>query len=125
MNSPFMDSQKFVFHVQTSIISEPCNKPAVQGGTLTPDTETVDSGSTYQVSCNSGFKISGSPTITCTNGQLSTSPSCRPCKSEFRFLFSVLCNTTCYTQHLNKHYIYIFTTFIHATFHTQNFIQNK
>ncbi|KAL5261519.1 hypothetical protein ACHWQZ_G007285 [Mnemiopsis leidyi] len=56
----------------------PCNKPTIQDGTLTPSGSTIDSGSNYQVSCNSGFTISGSPTITCTNGQLSESPSCQP-----------------------------------------------
>ncbi|KAL5261524.1 hypothetical protein ACHWQZ_G007290 [Mnemiopsis leidyi] len=60
----------------------PCNKPTIQDGTLTPSGSTVESGSNYQVSCNSGFTISGSPTITCTNGQLSEFPSCKPSKDE-------------------------------------------
>ena len=88
-----MVAHYFLELVPTAIVSASCNKPTIQDGTVTPDTGTVESGSTYQVSCNSGFTISGSPTITCTNGQLSTYPTCQPCKSElnFRFRYCATC----------------------------------
>ncbi|XP_063675870.1 complement factor H-like [Bolinopsis microptera] len=58
----------------------PCNKPAISDGKVEPDSDTINSGTTYEVTCNAGFVISdsGISTVTCTNGVLSTVPTCQP-----------------------------------------------
>ena len=49
------------------------------------DTATVESGTTITVFCNSGFTMtSGSDEVTCTDGKLSTLPTCEGCKLRFR-----------------------------------------
>ena len=62
-------------------VSASCSKPSVQDGTVSPDSGTINSGSNYDVTCKEGFTLSGSSTITCTNGQLTESPTCNPCES--------------------------------------------
>lgn len=54
-----------------------CSAPIIEKGTVIPDSE-IYSGATFSVSCDNGFVISGSSTITCTNGELSVSPTCVP-----------------------------------------------
>ncbi|XP_063691239.1 uncharacterized protein LOC134823633 [Bolinopsis microptera] len=54
-----------------------CSTPIIEKGTVTPDSE-IYSGATFNVLCDNGFVISGSSTITCTNGELSTTPTCVP-----------------------------------------------
>ena len=50
-----------------------CDKPSVAIGTVSPDTATIASGTTYEVSCNSGLKIS----LTCgSDGELNQTPTC-------------------------------------------------
>ena len=59
-------------------ISAPCTKPDIKDGTVTPDTATISSGSSYEVTCNEaeGYVISGTSKISCSNGVLSELPTC-------------------------------------------------
>ena len=57
-----------------------CSGLIVQDGTFSPDQSEIRLGATYEVSCNSGFELIGSSTVTCTEGGLSTSPTCGPGK---------------------------------------------
>ena len=56
-----------------------CPAPSVADGTVTP-TGTINSGAVYTVTCNTGYKIDGSLTVTCseTSGAatLSNPPTC-------------------------------------------------
>ena len=54
----------------------PCNKPNIENGKVTPETDKIESGTEYTVSCSEEFKISGPATIRCSDGTLSDLPSC-------------------------------------------------
>ena len=54
----------------------PCNTPVIENGSVNPKTATIESGAQYAVSCNDGLTISGDSSITCTDGTLSTLPTC-------------------------------------------------
>jgi len=58
--------------------SAPCDKPDIDNGNVEPDSATINSGINYDVTCNDGFVISGITPVTCTNGVLSTVPTCQP-----------------------------------------------
>ena len=62
-------------------ISAPCDKPDINDGKVEPDSATINSGTNYDVTCNDGFVISGITPVTCTNGVLSTVPTCQPGKT--------------------------------------------
>ena len=53
-----------------------CQKPDIPNGSVEPTTAAIESGSEYTASCNEMFTISGETSISCTNGQLSTLPTC-------------------------------------------------
>jgi len=60
-----------------------CTKPEIANATLGPETATINSTDTYTVTCDEGFTISGSPTVTCqSDGNLSELPTCQPDDSE-------------------------------------------
>ena len=62
-------------------ISAPCNKPDIDDGNVEPDSATINSGINYEVTCNDGFIVSGISSVTCTDGVLSTVPTCQPGKT--------------------------------------------
>ncbi|XP_063676930.1 ZP domain-containing protein-like [Bolinopsis microptera] len=51
--------------------------PVIEQGIISPYS-TIDSGSTYEIRCDSGFVITGPSSMVCTDGTLSESPSCPP-----------------------------------------------
>ena len=54
-----------------------CDKPTIYDGYLVPDNVTIVSGEGYTLTCDTGFEISGSATIACTDGVLTDAlPSC-------------------------------------------------
>ena len=54
-----------------------CKKPTIKYGSVNPDTSAIQPGSNYYVTCDSGYKIlGGSSVITCSNGKLSSLPTC-------------------------------------------------
>ncbi|KAL5264684.1 hypothetical protein ACHWQZ_G005683 [Mnemiopsis leidyi] len=59
---------------------DPCEKPEIENGEVSPTSETVKSGESYEVTCSSGHSLSEPTlsTLTCTNGELSTLPTCEP-----------------------------------------------
>ena len=69
---------KFSFHVSDAVELK-CEVPTITGGTVSP-TSAISPGASYSVTCNSGFTLKGSATVSCTesNGQatLSNLPTC-------------------------------------------------
>ena len=58
------------------LFSEDCNKPSISDGSVSPDTTSVSSGAVYTATCNSGYILVGPAEITCSEGDLSTVPTC-------------------------------------------------
>ena len=56
--------------------SQNCVKPTIDHAVLDPNTNSIESGQSYSVTCNTGYTISGSSTVSCTDGTLSASPTC-------------------------------------------------
>ena len=55
-----------------------CNKPSISGGSVSPPEATVDYSETYEVTCNTGFTISGPSTMTCgADGTFDQTPTCQ------------------------------------------------
>ena len=56
-----------------------CNQPTITNGSVIPaNASTVEQGETYEVSCDSGFTLSGSPNMTCqSNGTFDQTPTCQ------------------------------------------------
>ena len=55
-----------------------CTKPLVSDGSVSPSNETVDYEATYEVTCNTGFAISGISTMACgVNGTFDQTPTCQ------------------------------------------------
>ena len=56
-----------------------CNQPTITNGSVAPANEsTVEQGETYEVSCDSGFTLYGSPDMTCqSNGTFDQTPTCQ------------------------------------------------
>jgi len=54
----------------------PCDKPTIDNGSVEPDSATIASASSYTVTCGDGYEVSGSASVTCTNGTLSALPTC-------------------------------------------------
>ena len=67
-------------HEDLKQFSGPCEKPEIENGEVSPTSETVKSGESYEVTCSSGHSLSEPTlsTLTCTNGELSTLPTCEP-----------------------------------------------
>ena len=57
--------------------NDKCEMPTIDESSITPLMETIQSGLSYTVSCNSGFDIDGSSTVDCVNGKLSDMPTCK------------------------------------------------
>ena len=54
-----------------------CDKPTINDGSVVPDDATIESGEDYTLTCDTGFELSGSATIACTDGVLTDPlPSC-------------------------------------------------
>ena len=62
--------------VETWKSSAPCKRPRVSGGYVRPSIGPIDSGKNYTVTCERNKSMNGSSHMTCTNGQLSTAPTC-------------------------------------------------
>ena len=58
------------------ILFAACVKPTVVHGTVTPDSASIVNGESYTVTCDSNYEISGNSDVSCTNGALSTVPTC-------------------------------------------------
>ena len=55
-----------------------CTKPSISDGSVRPSEATVNYGATYEVTCDDGFAISGSSTMTCgTYGGFDQTPTCQ------------------------------------------------
>ena len=56
-----------------------CNQPTITNGSVIPaDASTVEQGETYEVSCDSGFTLSGSPYMICqSDGTFDETPTCQ------------------------------------------------
>ena len=55
-----------------------CSEPSIQDGSFSPAQPEIPLGANYEVTCNSGFELIGSSTVTCTEGGLTTTPTCDP-----------------------------------------------
>ena len=54
-----------------------CNKPTIPDGIVSPSGATVDYAATYEVTCSTGFTISGTTTMTCgADGTFDQTPTC-------------------------------------------------
>ena len=54
-----------------------CAKPTISDGSVSPTDTTVNYEATYEVTCNTGFTISGSSTMTCgVDGNFDQNPTC-------------------------------------------------
>ena len=54
-----------------------CAKPSISDGSVSPTDATVNYEATYEVTCNDGFTISGSSTMTCgADGNFDQNPTC-------------------------------------------------
>ena len=54
-----------------------CAKPTITNGNVSPSDATVDYDATYDVTCDAGFTISGSITMTCgADGTFDQTPTC-------------------------------------------------
>ena len=55
-----------------------CDQPTISNGSVIPaNASTVEQGETYEVSCDSGFTLSGPPNMTCqSNGAFDQTPTC-------------------------------------------------
>ena len=54
-----------------------CAKPTIPDGTVSPTDATVNYAAAYEVTCNTGFTISGSSTMTCgADGNFDQTPTC-------------------------------------------------
>ena len=55
-----------------------CYQPTIINGSFTPDNATVEQAETYEATCDSGFTMSGSSTMTCQpNGTFDHTPTCK------------------------------------------------
>ena len=55
-----------------------CPKPSISDGSVSPSDGTVDYEATYEVTCNTGFTISGPSTMTCgADGTFDQPPTCQ------------------------------------------------
>ena len=55
-----------------------CSKPSISHGSVSPSDATVDYEATYEVTCDVGFTISGSTTMTCgADGNFDQDPTCQ------------------------------------------------
>ena len=56
-----------------------CDQPTITNGSVAPANEsTVEEGESYEVSCDSGFTLSGSPDMTCqSSGTFDQTPTCQ------------------------------------------------
>ena len=81
-------------------ISATCAAPTIASGTVSPLDDSVNYGESYAVTCNDGYTISGSPTMTCSaDGAFDQSPTCLESK-----------NLTNY----NKYYSQLLYLYIHT-----------
>ena len=54
-----------------------CDKPTIGNGTVSPSDATVDYEATYEVTCDTGYTISGTSTMTCAaDGNFDQTPTC-------------------------------------------------
>ena len=54
-----------------------CGKPTISDGSVSPVDTTVNYRATYEVTCDTGFTISGSSTMTCgSDGAFDQTPTC-------------------------------------------------
>lgn len=62
---------------QTSTCEGPCNKPLIPNGIVSPTNTTIDFGSTYEVTCDTGAVLLGSWIMTCSaEGNFDQTPTC-------------------------------------------------
>ena len=55
-----------------------CAKPSISDGNVSPSEATVDYGATYEITCNTGYTISGSSTMICgADGDFDQTPTCQ------------------------------------------------
>ena len=55
-----------------------CAKPSISDGSVSSSDETVDYGNVYEITCNTGFTLSGSSTMTCgADGTFDQTPTCQ------------------------------------------------
>jgi len=62
----------------TCTLTPMCSKPTITGGSVKPRRNKIGDGQSYTVKCGKGNTLTGSATILCTAGSLSTSPTCPP-----------------------------------------------
>ena len=54
-----------------------CTKPTISDGSVSPPDATVDYDATYEVTCDTGWTISGSSIMTCgADGTFDQTPTC-------------------------------------------------
>ena len=54
-----------------------CTKPVIANGVVSPETDTVDFGSAYTVTCNNGYTASSTEAMNCTtDGKLDVEHTC-------------------------------------------------
>ena len=61
--------------------SDPCTKPVIENSSVEPTTASVESGTSYTVTCNPGHQLAkvGTDVMQCTDGGLDQTASCNAC----------------------------------------------
>ena len=54
-----------------------CDKPTITGGAVSPANATVEQGESYEVTCDNGYTINGSTSMTCqADTNFDETPTC-------------------------------------------------
>ena len=62
-----------------------CSMPTITGGSVKPRREKIGDGHSYTVKCAKENTLTGSATILCTAGSLSTAPTCPPTREFYQY----------------------------------------
>ena len=62
--------------ISSSVVSEHCSKPSISDGSVSPSNNYISNGAAYTATCNSGYTLNGSATMSCNDGTLLAAPTC-------------------------------------------------
>ena len=75
-----------------------CDKPSISDGSVSPSDDTVNYEATYEVTCDTGYTISGSSTMTCeADGSLDQTPTCQGKIQTITYLYQTSQSAICIT----------------------------
>ena len=67
-----------IINLYFSVGRTTCAKPLISDSSVSPSNETVHYEATYEITCNTGFTMSGSSTMICgVNGTFDQTPTCQ------------------------------------------------